>query len=543
MALHFGAECPRDLLIDQHGARKQPDHSFEDRKVAKAFYTGSNFAIFFAQFSAAILGEMHSMNLAELRAALAAKLAEMETLLQKPNTEFKQEDLDKANALNTEATSLRSRIKLLEDTQASIAAAAGGVTSAQTAAQPQQPAAPQSVDAKAAAEARAALTASITQDQGTTTPAAALPNLEERGAKQQNAQAQPKTKERVYRDICAQLNDIKQSMDTTLTYAKREEAINRLTAVREERVASGNTLTDDEGGWAVEGDLVTEIQRLVFLKSPLANAARKLPLSPGKTSITIPYLQDKDRTSSGVEAYWAQEGSTVTKSGNAKVEKLTIHLKKLIAIWDATEELMQNAGIVQNLTLDLIADRMAFKLEDAILNGDGTINPAGILKAAALISVAKETGQEAASFVLENLVKMYARAYGMPQVFYNRELDAVLPFMKLDVGLGGSAVYFPQSAQDGPIQGRLYGMPMTRSEHCSGLGTKGDIALFDMSQYGLLTRGQTRFDSSMHVRFLYDEMTFRFIDEVGGAPLWKTVLTPYKGTQTQSPFVVLDTRA
>lgn len=478
------------------------------------------------------------MNLAELRAALAAKLAEMQTLLVKPDAEFKKEDLDKATALNTEVTDLRSRIKLLEETQASIAAAAGGVTSAQA----QQAPAAQSVDAKAAAEARAALTAAVAQDQGTAAPAAALPNLEERGAKQ-NAQAQPRTKERVYRDICTQLNDIKQSMDPTLTYAKREEAINRLTAVQEERVASGNTLTDDEGGWAVEGDLVTEIQKLVFQKSPLANAARKLPLSPGKTSITIPYLQDKDRTSSGVEAYWAQEGSTVTKSGNAKVEKLTINLKKLIAIWDATEELMQNAGIVQNLTLDLIADRMSFKLEDAILNGDGTVNPSGILKAAALITVAKETGQAAASFVLENLVKMYARAYGMPQVFYNRELDAVLPFMKLDVGLGGSAVYFPQSAQDGPIQGRLYGMPMTRSEHCSGLGTKGDIALFDMSQYGLLTRGQTRFDSSMHVRFLYDEMTFRFIDEVGGAPLWKTVLTPYKGTQTQSPFVVLADRA
>lgn len=475
------------------------------------------------------------MNLAELRAALAAKLKEMKSLLEK--TDFTQEDLTKAQSLEGEANELRSRIDLLASAQESIAAAANGVTAAQAQGQP----APQSVDAKAAAEARAALAAQVTQDQGAQAPGAVLPNLEERG--KQNTSAQPKTKERVYRDICAQLNDIKQSMDPTLTYGKREEAINRLTAVQEERVASGNTLTDDEGGWAVEGDLVTEIQRLVFEKSPFASAARKLPLSPGKTSITIPYLQDKDRQSSGVEAYWAQEGSTVTKSGNAKVEKLTIHLKKLIAIWDATEELMQNAGIVQNLTLDLIADRMAFKLEDAILNGDGTVNPAGILKAAALITVAKETGQLAASFVLENLVKMYARAYGMPQVFYNRELDAVLPFMKLDVGLGGSAVYFPQSAQEGPIQGRLYGMPMTRSEHCSGLGTKGDIALFDMSQYGLLTRGKTRLDSSMHVRFLYDEMTFRFIDEVGGAPLWKTVLTPYKGTQTQSPFVVLADRA
>jgi hypothetical protein len=45
--------------------------------------------------------------------------------------------------------------------------------------------------------------------------------------------------------------------------------------------------------------------------------------------------------------------------------------------------------------------------------------------------------------------------------------------------------------------------------------------------------------SSMHVRFLNDEMAFRITFRVDGHALWNSALTPFKGTNTLSPFVTL----
>jgi hypothetical protein len=47
----------------------------------------------------------------------------------------------------------------------------------------------------------------------------------------------------------------------------------------------------------------------------------------------------------------------------------------------------------------------------------------------------------------------------------------------------------------------------------------------------------------MHVRFVYDEMAFRFTYRVNGHPAWKSALTPCKGSNSVSPFVTLETRS
>jgi HK97 family phage major capsid protein len=80
-------------------------------------------------------------------------------------------------------------------------------------------------------------------------------------------------------------------------------------------------------------------------------------------------------------------------------------------------------------------------------------------------------------------------------------------------------------------------------EHASTLGTVGDIALVDLSQYLLIDKGGMNSASSIHVRFLNDEMTFKFTLRIDGQPIWNSALTPAKGSNTQSPFVVLATRA
>ena len=104
-------------------------------------------------------------------------------------------------------------------------------------------------------------------------------------------------------------------------------------------------------------------------------------------------------------------------------------------------------------------------------------------------------------------------------------------------------VYLPARGISIEPYASLFGRPIIPIEQASTIGDVGDVILADMSQYMLFERaGGAKFDQSMHVRFLYDEMTFRVTWRVNGQPSWKSPLTPANGTNTLSPFVALQAR-
>jgi len=73
------------------------------------------------------------------------------------------------------------------------------------------------------------------------------------------------------------------------------------------------------------------------------------------------------------------------------------------------------------------------------------------------------------------------------------------------------------------------------------MGTVGDIVLASLSNYQAIQKGGIEAASSIHVQLLTDETVFRFVYRVDGAPTWGAALTPFKGSNTQSPFVALAT--
>src|SRR5436305_1762692 len=89
----------------------------------------------------------------------------------------------------------------------------------------------------------------------------------------------------------------------------------------------------------------------------------------------------------------------------------------------------------------------------------------------------------------------------------------------------------------------MMGRPVIPVEWCATLGTVGDIILADLRHYVTATKGMLESALSIHLRFDYDESVFRFIFRIDGAPWWTAALTPYKGSNTQSCFVTLATRA
>ena len=115
--------------------------------------------------------------------------------------------------------------------------------------------------------------------------------------------------------------------------------------------------------------------------------------------------------------------------------------------------------------------------------------------------------------------------------------------MYLSAGLGGQLLYMPAGGLSTSGYGTLFGRPVIPIEQCSALGDKGDIILADLGQYMMIDKGGIQAASSMHVKFIYDEMTYRVTYRCDGQPLWGAPLTPYKGSNTLSSFVTLAERA
>ena len=193
------------------------------------------------------------------------------------------------------------------------------------------------------------------------------------------------------------------------------------------------------------------------------------------------------------------------------------------------------------------ADEMSFKVNDAILSGDGMGKPLGIYDSSALITVDKEVGQAADSIVYENVSKMWNR---MPVRhrrnavwLINQECEPQLQSMYLAIGTAGVPVYMPATGVTGAQYATLFGRPVIPVEQCPKLGDAGDILLVDLSAYIGTEKGGTQVDSSIHVQFLYDEQVFRFRYRFNGAPYYNSSVASYKNAPfTLSPYIQLQAR-
>ncbi|MBP2653346.1 MAG: phage capsid family protein [Firmicutes bacterium] len=322
---------------------------------------------------------------------------------------------------------------------------------------------------------------------------------------------------------------------------------NRLLYGVKASASGGSEAVNSDGGFLIDEQYVAELLTKVHDTSAIASRCRSIPIGPNANRIRMNGVDETSRANGsrwgGVQAYWTSEAETVASS-KPKFKKIELNLDKLMALCYLTDELMEDAVALEAIIRQAFAEELAFKLDDAVLNGAGTGIPQGILKSDALVTVAAETSQDADTINHWNILKMYNRMYsrsrGNAVWFINQETEPQLETMTITVGTGGEvSPYAKEYMERGTIKGR----PVIPVEQCSALGTVGDIILADMSQYMIIDKGGVNAQSSVHVRFLYDENVMRFTYRVNGMPLWDTAVTPYKGSSTYSPFVALATRA
>lgn len=311
--------------------------------------------------------------------------------------------------------------------------------------------------------------------------------------------------------------------------------------------ASGaSALVGTDGGFAVGEDYSTEIFKRAYETGQLASRCSVTEISANSDSLEVPYIEETSRATGsrwgGIRVYRANEADSVTGT-KVTYGKWECRLEDLKGLAYMTNRLLEDAAALESVMRDAMTSEFAFTLDSEIFEGNGVGRCMGIMNSAAKVTVAKEGGQAADSFVAANATKMLARLWEGPGAnsvwFINRDVFPQLPLMTV----GQQPVYLPPNGMAGAPLGTLFGRPVLPIEQCNTVGDEGDIVLANLSQYKLIRKGGLRSDVSMHVRFIYDEMCFRFGMRVNGSPMWKTALTPYKGANTLSPFVTLADRA
>lgn len=328
-----------------------------------------------------------------------------------------------------------------------------------------------------------------------------------------------------------------------------ESIDNRLLA---KNAASGlNETVPSEGGFFVQTDFTSELLKRTYEVGVLPSRCRKIPISSNANGLKMNTVDETSRANGsrwgGVQTYWQGEADALVGS-KPKFGTMELQLKKLTGLCYMTDELMTDATALEAVVGQAFAEEFAFKLDDAILRGSGAGQPLGILNSPSLVTVAKTAAQTADTITLNNIQDMWMRTWGRSRNnlvwITNQDCEGQLNKLVLPTGTSsGVAVYMPPTGVTGAPYSTLYGRPVMVMEHAATLGDLGDLILADFSQYLLIDKGGVNSAQSIHVRFLYDESVFRFIYRVDGQPIWKAPLTPYKGSNTVSPFVTLAERA
>ncbi len=316
--------------------------------------------------------------------------------------------------------------------------------------------------------------------------------------------------------------------------------------------ASGlNQAIDSDGGALVAPRFSTEIWD--GLNTDVDNL---LPMTDSFTiegeSLTFAANAETSRVDGsrygGIQGFWINEADQITSS-KPKLRKLKLEPQQLAILVFVTDKLLSSPTTLTQFLTRASTEEIAFRTGDAIINGDGSGKPLGLLNSNALIVVAKETSQAADTVNQPNILKMWSRLHVRCRAnavwLINTDVEQQLWNMFHAVrnvadteNVGGF-----QASVFNATNMTLMGRPIIVSEFAQTLGDEGDIILTDLNKYATGIKGGVDEAVSIHLRFDFAETAFRFMFAVDGQTWLNSPLTPFNGTQTQSSVVTLAVRA
>jgi HK97 family phage major capsid protein len=301
--------------------------------------------------------------------------------------------------------------------------------------------------------------------------------------------------------------------------------------------ASGlNEAIPSQGGFLVPPELNKTIIDSMFRPGSLLGAMRVENVSSNRLIYNV--IAETSRADGsrygGLLGYWLAEAASKSSSKPA-YRQLDIGVNKIAVLAYATDELLADAQGLESWLNNAVPDELRFRVEDAIINGDGIGKPLGILTNTAALTSATRT--DASEIDAYDIGRMWAgRIAGFNDYIWVGNQNIFPQLLNLVVGT--TPVFLPAGGMGGLPYSTILGRPYFDLEYCPALGTAGDLLLFSPSAYKLIQNGGINSQSSIHVKFESDETTFRWVYRVGGAPVYNAQVTG-KDSGSYSPYVVL----
>ena len=294
-----------------------------------------------------------------------------------------------------------------------------------------------------------------------------------------------------------------------------------------------------DGGYLLSPQMSGGIIERMYNVGQLIQRVAVDQIGPNSNSMLYNAIQETSRADGsrwgGILGYWMAEAGTKTKS-KPEFRQMELKLKKVAALCYATDEQLEDTVALESWLTRTVPDELRFQVEYAYYTGNGVGKPLGIMQAPALVSV---TRIDANQIDETDIANMWSRRWaGFNDYVWLANSSCFPQLINLTIGNFPLLLPMNQGGQADPSFS-IYGKPYFELEYTAALGTTGDIMLASLSQYQTIQKGGVQAASSIHVQFLTDETTFRFVYRTDGQPVWNSALTPKDGGGTLSPFVVL----
>jgi len=303
---------------------------------------------------------------------------------------------------------------------------------------------------------------------------------------------------------------------------------------------------DSQGGALVPEQWADEIYHAALEDSIVRSRATVLGAT--SDSLKVRKFVETNRSLNifgGITFQWIEERAdkteVVSKPALGELE-LTPH--KLVGGCWVSNELEDDYGKFGNFMKFAFGQALAFIEDDYFLWGTGAGVPLGAIHAnnGSLITVTRS------GVGLLDWVDISNMAQRLLPKSWDSAIWLINPSV-IDELFEGTAPAANQATLLDMSERKLWGIPFIPTEKCQAMGTQGDIALCDFGHgHYVIADREMRISASRHVPdpgrgygFTTDETFWKIVLRVDGQPLMTAPITPYRGADTLSPFIVLTT--
>jgi HK97 family phage major capsid protein len=309
----------------------------------------------------------------------------------------------------------------------------------------------------------------------------------------------------------------------------------------EQRMDSGPA-----GGFAVPTQFRATLMQVSPQEARIRPRAMVIPAGdPPDSAITMPAL-DQGGTNpanvyGGVEVNWIGEGAAKPET-DAALREIKLEPKEVAGHVVLTDKLLRNWVAASAVIERLLREAMISAEDHAFLTGNGVARPLGIINSSAAFTVNRQGASQISRDDINAMTARILMRGGTPVWLASQSILPQLQNLRNDIGsppTGNGALVWNPDLRDNAGNQLLGGYPILWNERSPQLGSKGDLALVDLSYY-LIKDGSGPFvAASPHVKFLENKTVVKIFWNVDGQP-WLKAPFKQEGGYEVSPFVVLD---